>query len=82
VNYKVTWDGDGPNVELNIMKGKDVVAKVPARVVELKSSPSDNAVVVNTNGDGSRSISEIRFAGKKYAMAIAGESAQNQGGSR
>ena len=32
-NYTVKWDGDGPNVELNIMRGKNVVATVPARMV-------------------------------------------------
>ncbi len=40
-DYKVQWEGSGPNVELSILKGKDVVAKVPAHVVELQT-PSSN----------------------------------------
>ena len=31
--YTVKWDGAGPNVEVNIMKGKNVVATVPARML-------------------------------------------------
>jgi hypothetical protein len=36
--YTVKWDGAGPNVELNIMKGKNVVATVPARMLDLEQS--------------------------------------------
>ena len=36
--YTVKWDGAGPNVELNILKGKNVVATVPARMLELEQS--------------------------------------------
>ena len=36
--YKLQWDGTGPNVEVSIMQGKTVVAKVPAKVVDLKAA--------------------------------------------
>jgi hypothetical protein len=74
--YSVTWDGAGPNVELNILKGKNVVATVPAHVLELEQSPSRDSVVTNTNSDGHKSLSEIRFSGKKYAFAVNAESAR------
>jgi hypothetical protein len=80
-DYTVTWDGSGPSVELNILKGKNVVAKVPARLVDLSSSPGRDAAVVKMNGDGSRSLSEIRFSGKKYAVAIADEATGSSGSS-
>ena len=32
-NYKVQWEGTGPNVEVKILKGKETVATVPARLV-------------------------------------------------
>ncbi len=38
--YSVTWDGAGPNVELNILKGKNVVATVPAHMLDLEQSPT------------------------------------------
>src|SRR4029077_4411204 len=34
-DYKLEWDGTGPSVELSIMQGKKVIAKVPAHVVDL-----------------------------------------------
>jgi hypothetical protein len=74
-NYKVAWEGSGPSVELSIMKGKDVVAKTSARMVERDKASSSDAAVINNNGDGSKSLSEIRFAGKKYAIAVGGAEA-------
>jgi hypothetical protein len=75
-DYKVQWDGQGPSVELNITQGKKVIAKVPARIVNLEqASPSDAAVVKN-NGDGLRSLSEVRLSGKKFALAVDEEAAK------
>jgi hypothetical protein len=76
--YTVKWDGAGPNVELNIMKGKNVVATVPAHMLDLEQSPSRNSIVTSVNGDGHKSVSEIRFSGKKYAFAVNGESAKTE----
>lgn len=74
--YQVQWEGAGPNVELSIAQGKKVLAKAPARLLTLDNKASNDAVVTNTNTDGSRSVSEIRFAGKKYALALGSESAE------
>jgi hypothetical protein len=74
--YTVTWEGAGPNVELNIMKGKNVVATVPARMQDLEQSPNRDTIVTSTNSNGQKSLSEIRFSGKKYAFAVNNESAK------
>jgi hypothetical protein len=74
--YTVTWDGAGPNVELNIMRGKNVVATVPAHMVDLDQSPTRDSLVTNVNSDGRKSLNEIRFSGKKVALAINAESAK------
>jgi hypothetical protein len=77
--YSVKWDGNGPTVELNILQGNKVVASTPARLIDLSQKQSvDNAVVKN-NADGTRSLAEIRFSGKKYALAIGSESASMDG---
>jgi hypothetical protein len=70
-DYKVSWEGTGPDVQLNIMKGKEVVATVPAHLTELNSSSQNDAAVLNNNSDGTKSLAEIRFAGKKYALSLA-----------
>jgi hypothetical protein len=81
-NYEVKWDGSGPNVELSILKGKNVVATVPAQIVNLDRSPEDNAAVVRTDENGSRVLAQIRFSGKKTALQIGGEaSGSSSGGS-
>ena len=78
-DYSVKWDGSGPNVELNILQGKKVVATTPARLIDLSQKPDNDAAVVKSNGDGSKSLTEIHFGGKKYALAIGSESANMDG---
>lgn len=80
--YKAAWEGSGPNVQLNLMKGKNVVATTTARVVELDRTAPDDTAVVTNNGDGSRSLSQLRFHGKKQALAIGNESAQAGSGTK
>jgi hypothetical protein len=80
-DYTVKWEGAGPNVELNILKGKNVVATVPARMVDLERSPDRDSAVTAINSDGRKSLNEIRFSGKKYAFAIGEESAKSNAGS-
>ena len=72
-DYKLEWEGTGPNVEVSIMQGKTVLAKVPAKVVDLTSAARDNAAVVNKGDNGSNTLAGARFAGKKFALEI-GES--------
>ena len=51
-DYKLEWEGSGPDVQLSIVKGKNVVAKVPAKVVELNNKASNDAAVLKDNGNG------------------------------
>ena len=78
--YTVKWEGNGPNVELNILQGKKVVATIPARLIDLDRSAPGNTSVIKRNEDGSKTLSEIRFAGKKYALALGDESAKADAG--
>ena len=80
-DYDLRWEGAGPDVELSIMKGKKVVTKTPAKVVERNQASGNDAVVTDHNG-GNASITEVRFAGKKIALAITGsEKAEASGNS-
>ena len=80
-DYNVKWEGNGPNVEVNILRGNNVVATVPARMVDLERVPDKNSVVTVVDS-GRKSLSEIRLSGRKYALAISGESAKaNSSGS-
>jgi len=74
-DYSVKWDGNGPDVQLNIMKGSKVVATTPARLVDVNQPFSDDAAVTTLNSDGSKSLTGLRLAGKKFAIDIGQESA-------
>ena len=78
-DYSVKWDGTGPNVELSILQGSKVVATTPARLIDLNQKTNGDAAVVKKNDDGSKSLSEIRFGGKRYALAIGQETASMEG---
>jgi hypothetical protein len=80
-DYKLQWDGTGPNVEVSIVKGKNVVAKVPAKIVELRSAPQNNAAVMRVNSDGTSTLSGARFEGKKYGLELGDSSDGMQPGS-
>jgi hypothetical protein len=74
--YKVQWDGAGPNVELSILDGKKVVAKVPAHMIDLDRPSTTDSAVVKNNGDGTRTLSEVRLNGKKFSFAVGEEAAK------
>ena len=75
-DYKVQWDGNGPDVEVSILQGKKVITKVPAHMVDLSKASNADAAVVKANADGSKSLAEVRFSGKKYALAVGEEAAK------
>ena len=77
-DYKLEWDGSGPNVEVSIMQGKTVVAKLPAKVVDLNATAVVTAYLTRKNDDGTYSLIGARFEGKKFALEI-GESNSNDG---
>ena len=70
-DYQVRWDGTGSDVEVSFMQGKKEVAKTSAKVVALDKHYGYDSAVVEHEG-GKAAISEVRFAGKKYALAIGG----------
>ncbi len=82
-DYKLEWDGSGPDVQLSIVQGKNVIAKVPAKVVELNAKTPNDAAVVKANSDGTTSLSEARFAGKTFSLKIGeGDDGMQSGSSK
>jgi hypothetical protein len=79
-DYKLEWNGTGPNVELSIMRGSKVVAKVPVRVVDLQSPAANTATEVKNDDSGSPSVTGFRFQGKKFALELADAGANMQAG--
>ncbi len=78
--YQVRWNGSGSDVEVSFMQGKREVLKTTARVVPLTETAGFNSAVVD-HANGKAAVSEMRFAGKKFALAIgATEKAEVSGG--
>jgi len=80
-DYKLEWDGSGPNVEVSIQQGKKVIAKVPAKIVDLNYPSLNNAALLKMNGDGTSTLAGARFEGKKFALEIGESSDGMQAGS-
>ena len=68
-NYQLRWDGTGSAVEVTFLKGKKEIAKTSATIVSLDQAPNYDSAVVD-HASGKATVSELRFAGKKYALAI------------
>jgi hypothetical protein len=80
-DYKVQWEGTGPNVELSIMQGKNVIVKAPAHVIELQTPAAQDAAVTLKNDSGPNTLAGLRFQGKKVALDLGAASDGMQGGS-
>ena len=73
--YTVTWEGSGPSTELKILKGKNVVATVPARIVSLKTTTTNDTFDIRSEPSG-LVLTQIEPGGKKVSLVIGGEGVQ------
>jgi len=78
--YKVQWEGSGDQVHLSIMQGSKAVATATAHVMQVEVAPANDSALINMNPDGSRSVAQIRFRGKKFVLEITGEGGGAAGG--
>ena len=74
-SYKVQWEGTGSDVHLTILRGSKQVATTNAHVVEMKVKSPDTSALVTVNPDGSRSLSQLRFRGKTFALDLGSDGA-------
>jgi hypothetical protein len=75
--YTVEWNGEGPNVQLNIADGKNAVTAVPARIVPGAKNRT-TGYSSEKQQDGRSELTNLFFEGKAYQLEI-GDSA-SQGG--
>jgi hypothetical protein len=75
--YDLKWEGNGPDVQVEFLKGKKVVATAPAKLQQTSIRPDKGAAVIDM-ASGSRSLSEARFAGKNYKLVFPNPEAQAQ----
>jgi hypothetical protein len=68
--YDLSWEGSGGNVQLSIHQGKETVATVPAQIAATNSAPTSTGYSTKKEDDGSRSLTNVFFAGKKYTLNL------------
>jgi hypothetical protein len=76
--YKVEWNGDGPNVQVNLLRGKNTVATFPAQVTEGTTQNADSAYGSVQQPDGSRSLTSIYIGGKRTILQVGQNSSATQ----
>jgi hypothetical protein len=68
--YTVNWEGSGPNVQVNIVQGKQTVATVPAHVTEQATPNANTAYGSTAQADGTRTLTTIYVAGQRTAIEL------------
>lgn len=68
--YKVKWESHSPDAEVTFLQGKNMVASAHAKVEDRKDAALWDSVITRNNTDGSKSLVEIRFKGKKSALVF------------
>ena len=68
--YNLTWAGTGSDVSLTVLSNKKVVATLPAHLVDLNYASDGNKSELHKNADGTLSLSQVDFKGKKFALTF------------
>jgi autotransporter adhesin len=68
-SYTLQWDGNGPDVQVKVLNGKNVVATVPAKLAQGKSAYG-NTITTRTVGNV-KTLDEVDFAGGKQSLVFA-----------
>ncbi len=80
--YKIEWNGDGPNVQVTLLHGKDTVATLPAQVTEQAGKNAADAYGSTAQPDGSNTLTTIYVGGKHTVLQLepgaAGQQSRNQ----
>ena len=77
-DYTLQWEGNGPEVQVKVLKGKSVVATVPAKLAQGTSGHA-NAITTRTVGNV-KTLDEVDFAGGKQSLVF-GEATATQSSS-
>lgn len=68
--YQVSWLSHSPTATVTFKQGNRVVATAEGHWVGHEDKFEQDSIVYEQNPDGTRSLREIRFAGKDQALII------------
>ncbi|MHB8503190.1 MAG: hypothetical protein ACYDCG_19190 [Candidatus Acidiferrales bacterium] len=75
--YTVEWNGTGPDVEVNIVKGSKTVATVSAHVVAVNTPNKQDGYTSLAGKDGAQSVTQFFFRGEKFDLELGQVSGAN-----
>jgi hypothetical protein len=76
--YQVAWKTHSPGAIVTLTQNNQVIATVPGSWVDRDTKYEASSVVYSVNPDGSRTVLEIRFAGRKGALVFGDKAAKSQ----
>lgn len=68
--YTVEWDGSGPEVQVNIVRGNKTVATASAHIVAAQTPNKEDAYTTLAQKDGSRSLTQFSFQGERFDLDL------------
>jgi hypothetical protein len=71
--YQAEWTGAGNDVQLSIRSGNHVIATIPAKISAAASAYPSTGYSTKKEADGSRSMTNVFFGGKKYSLEFGEE---------
>lgn len=71
--YDVEWTGTGDSVQLNIRQGKETIVTAPAKIAATKNAPASTGYSTKAEADGSKALTSVFVAGKKYTLELGAE---------
>lgn len=69
-SYKVAWVSHSPQATVTFSRGKQTVATAEGKWVDRDRKYDSTEVLYSNNGDGSKKVIEIRFAGMNQALVF------------
>ena len=69
-DYKVTWEGSGPTVQVTIQQGKETVATFQAHLAEQSVRNPGSAFGSSSEPDGSLALTAIYPGGKRVSLEL------------
>ena len=68
--YKVKWQRHSAEADVTFSQGKKEITAVRGKFVERDQPSPYTAVITKANGDGTETITELRFEGKKEVLIL------------
>lgn len=71
-HYKVEWNDASVNktTEVKILKGNDVVATAPARIVSSTTAQDNDGYSIRKTKSGKETLTEVFFSGKDWTLEL------------